>query len=197
MKDVIFRMRSWLAMAMLLIPMAMAEESTPRPRPRMQVWNASEQVIDLFWLKSDDEKIPNGTVKPGEDYLFTTSLGNRFRAVGRDDGKAMEFRCEVLIQAVRFDPTARDGIPAFYTQRVYAQGFPIVASAKVNPYALKEGEFLVNQMLAHRPEVRAAMIRSGARMCIMAHDEYSTDLPEHKRLENVPTKESAGKSPKD
>lgn len=186
-----------MVFALLLCPLVLAEELIPRPRPTMQVFNASEQVIDLFWLKSDDEKISNGTVKPGEDYLFTTSLGNRFRAVGRDDGKVMEFRCEVLIQAVRFDPTARDGIPAFYTQRVYAQGFPIVCSAKVNPYALKEGEFLVNQMLAHRPEVRAAMIRSGARMCIMAHNEYTTDLPEHKRLENVPTEESAGKTPKD
>ena len=44
----------------------------------------------------------------------------------------------VPVQAVRFDPKGQDGIPAFYAQRVSASGFPIVASANVNPYALKE-----------------------------------------------------------
>jgi hypothetical protein len=37
-------------------------------------------------------------------------------------------------------------------------------------------------MLAKRPDVRAAMIQSGARMCIMAHNEFTTDLPEFVRM---------------
>ena len=41
-----------------------------------------------------------------------------------------------------------DGVPAFYTQRVSAGGFPIVASARVNPYALKGAAYLVDLMLA-------------------------------------------------
>ena len=69
---------------------------------------------------------------------------------------------EVAVQAFRFDPPDKDGVPAFYTQRVSADGFPIVASAKVNPYALKEAAYLVDLMLARRPDVRTAMIRSGA-----------------------------------
>ncbi len=48
--------------------------------------------------------------------------------------------------------------------------------------ALKEAAFIVNMMLANRPEVRAAMIKSGARLCIMGHNEYTTDLPEFARL---------------
>ena len=51
----------------------------------------------------------------------------------------------------------------------------------MNPYALKEAAYLVDLMLAKRPDVRAAMIKSGARMCIMAHDEFTTDLPEFAR----------------
>lgn len=86
------------------------------------------------------------------------------------------------MQAARFAPQDKNGFPAFYTQSISANGFPIVASAKVNAYALKEAEFLVNQMLANRPDVRTAMITSGARMCIMAYNEYSTDLPEFFRL---------------
>jgi len=40
----------------------------------------------------------------------------------------------------------------------------------------------VDQMLANRPDVREAMIKSGARMCLMAWNEFTTDLPEFTRL---------------
>jgi hypothetical protein len=68
--------------------------------------------------------------------------------------------------------------PAFYTKYLDADGYPIVASEKVNDYALKEAAYLVNLMLARRPDVRAAMVKSGSRLCIIAHDEFTTDLPE-------------------
>jgi hypothetical protein len=51
----------------------------------------------------------------------------------------------------------------------------------VNDYALKEAAYLINMMLAKRPDVRDAMIKSGSRMIVMAHDEYTTDIPEHSR----------------
>ncbi len=69
-------------------------------------------------------------------------------------------------------------VPAFYSKYVDAEGYPIVASAQVNDYALKEAAYLVNLMLARRPDVRDAMIRSGSRLCIIAHNEFTTDLPE-------------------
>ena len=67
--------------------------------------------------------------------------------------------------------------PAFYTKHLDADGYPIVASEKVNDYALREAAYLINLMLAKRPDVRAAMIKSGSRLCIIAHNEYTTDLP--------------------
>lgn len=167
-----------------------SEDNEPRkgiaPRPRLQIINGSDQTVDVFWLKSATERIPNATVEPGKDTIFTTSPGHRFEVVGRGDQSSITVTSEVFVQAARFDPAGADGIPAFYTQRVSANGFPIVASAKVSPYALKEAEFLVNMMLAKRPDVRDAMIKSGARMCIMAHDEYTTDLPEFARLADHP-----------
>ena len=68
--------------------------------------------------------------------------------------------------------------PAFYKKYLDADGYPIVASGKVNDYALKEAAYLVNLMLAKRPDVRAVMIKSGSRLCIIAHDEFTTNLPE-------------------
>ena len=40
-----------------------------------------------------------------------------------------------------------------------------VDTAKVNAYALQEAAYLVNMMLAKRPDVREAMIKSGAQLC--------------------------------
>ncbi len=176
--------------ALLLIPSAALHAADARllPRPRLQIINGSGQTIDVFWLKSDGERVSNGSIAPGRDTIITTTLGHRFEIVGRDDKAAATVSSEVSVQAFRFDPHGRDGVPAFYTQRVSAGGFPIVASAKVHPYALKEAAFIVDTMLAQRPEVRQAMIKSGARLCIMAYNEYTTDLPEFVRLaqEKVP-----------
>ncbi|MCF7674517.1 MAG: hypothetical protein K9N23_11170 [Akkermansiaceae bacterium] len=174
-----------------LTPVAGAGADSPAPRPKLQIINGSDQPIDIFWLKSATERIPNGSVEPGRDNLITTTPGHRFEIVGRTDQSSLTVTSEVPVQAIRFDPNGRDGVPAFYTQRVSAHGFPIVGSAEVSPYALKEAEFLVNMMLAKRPDVCAAMIKSGARMCIMAHDEYTTELPEfvrmgHEKVEEFP-----------
>jgi len=73
-------------------------------------------------------------------------------------------------------------LPAFYKKYVSANGYPVVGSEKVSDYALKEAAYLVNLMLAKRPDVRAAMIKSGSHMIIMAHNEYTTDMPEHSHL---------------
>jgi len=175
---------------LLLAPLAAlkAADAPQLPRPRLQIINGSSQTVDIFWLKSDTERVSNGSVAPGKNTVITTTLGHRFEVVGRDDKATATVTSEVPVQGFRFDPKSRDGVPSFYTQSVSAGGFPIVASAKVNPYALKEAAYIVNMMLAKRPEVREAMIKSGARVCIMACNEYTTDLPEFAWLaeEKVP-----------
>jgi len=179
-----------LLAALLLAPLAAlnAADAPQPPRPKLQIINGSSQTLDIFWLKSDTERVPNGSVAPGKDAVITTTLGHRFAVVGHDDKTTATVTSVVPVQGFRFDPRGRDGVPTFYTQSVSANGFPIVASAKVNPYALKEAAFLVNMMLAKRPDVREAMIKSGARLCIMAYNEFTTDLPEFIRLseEKVP-----------
>jgi hypothetical protein len=80
------------------------------------------------------------------------------------------------------DPPTALGLPGFYKKYVSAYGYPIVSSEKVNDYALKEAAYLVNMMLAKRPDVREAMIKSGSRMIVMAHNEFTSDVPEHSKL---------------
>lgn len=79
-------------------------------------------------------------------------------------------------------PPAELKLDPIYTKYVSAEGYPIIGSAKVNDYALKEAAYLANMMLRKRPDVREAMIKSGSRLIIMAHDEYTTDVPEHSHL---------------
>ena len=158
------------------------EPAKQSPRPRLQFLNGSKQTIDIYWLKSDTERVPNGTLEPGKDTIITTTLGHRFAVVGRDDKFESTVTSLVPVQGFRFDPPSKDGIPAFYTQLHLADGFPIVASKNVNPYALKEAAYILDLMLANRPDVRKAMVQSGARLCIIAHNEYTTDLPEFVRM---------------
>jgi hypothetical protein len=79
-------------------------------------------------------------------------------------------------------PPAELKLDSVYTKYISASGYPIVASDKVNNYALKEAAYLVDMMLAKRPDVREAMIDSGSRLIVMAHCELTTDIPEHSKL---------------
>ena len=157
------------------------------PRAKLQIINGTDQPVDVFWLKSDQERVPSGTIEPGEDTNITTTLGHRFAIRGRDDDSESTVVSEALVQAYRVG-----GIPDFYTQRSEAHGYPIVASARVNPFALQEAAYLVDLMLAQRPDVREAMIKSGSRLSILAWNEFTTDQPEWKWLAKTPLPEFPG-----
>ena len=175
-----------LSFILLAAATACAQSLSPAGRPQLQFINGSAGPIDIFWMKSDTERVPNGTVQPGKDSIIGTTIGHRFVVVSRDDKQERSVTCEVPVQAFRYEPRSADGVPPFYTQVVRANGYPICASAKVSPFALKEAAYLVDQMLAQRPDVRAAMIKSGSRLCILAHNEFTTDQPEFAHLEPVP-----------
>ena len=167
-------MKSFSSLALLAITLTSADGESDRRRPMLQVINGSNQPVDILWLKTDTERVPNGSVAAGSDTVITTTLGHHFELVGRNDKTVAKVTSDVPVQGFRFDPQGEDGVPAFYAQSVSANGFPIVASAKVNPYALKEAAFLVNLMLANRPDVRTAMIRRPAQVHLPRGDEGRT-----------------------
>tara|TARA_A100001037_G_C14988999_1_gene561665 strand:- start:37 stop:951 length:915 start_codon:yes stop_codon:yes gene_type:complete len=80
-------------------------------------------------------------------------------------------------------PPAELNLPGFYQKYLSANGYPIVSSARVNDYALREAAYLVDMMLAKRPDVRRAMIKSGSRMIVIGHNEFTTDIPEYRHLQ--------------
>lgn len=76
----------------------------------------------------------------------------------------------------------RLGLSPFYTQLLSAGGFPIVSSAKVSPYALREAAHLIDRMLDGRDDIRRKLIENKVRFAIMAVDEMTTAIPEHATL---------------
>ncbi|NCF93347.1 MAG: hypothetical protein GWQ05_20685 [Verrucomicrobiaceae bacterium] len=90
------------------------------------------------------------------------------------------FPTMLAAQANKFQvtaPPAKLKVDPFYKKYVSAGGLPVLSSEKVNDYALKEAAFLVTEMLALRPDVLQAMIKSGSRFCVIGHNEFTTDLP--------------------
>ena len=70
----------------------------------------------------------------------------------------------------------------FYVKHVSAGGLPVLSSAKVSDFALLEAAYLLDRMFEHRPDVRQAMIDRGARVGILAVNEFTTDIPEHSHM---------------
>ena len=68
----------------------------------------------------------------------------------------------------------------FYEQWINVGGLPVIASAKVNPYALKEAAWLILKMIGHRPDIIRAMVGNKARFAVIAHTEVITEIPEYR-----------------
>ena len=69
---------------------------------------------------------------------------------------------------------------AFYKKYADANGYPILASAKVPDAAVAIVRDQVNYMLGHRPDIRDTMIAHGGRVVVMAETEYTMDVPEQR-----------------
>ena len=66
----------------------------------------------------------------------------------------------------------------FYQKYVDVGGMPVLGSTNVTDFALREAEWIVRQMLTNRADILRALGSNGARLVVMAHNEYTTDLPE-------------------
>jgi len=174
---------------------------------RLQILNGSGKKVEIYRLigvVTDGDGIDGegndgegnrelvAVVEPDKNKMVRTRIGEKITVVEPESQSQSVVTCVVPVQGYRVG-----GIPECYTQRTDAQGFPIVATANVSPYALKEAVYLVDQMLAHRPDIRTAMIQSGARLCIIGWNEFTTDLPEWDWLARNPLPDYPGISPKD
>ncbi len=73
-------------------------------------------------------------------------------------------------------------LDSFYQKSITLDGFPIVASEKVDDAALLEAAAIVKGMLAGRDDILTAMAQSKVRLAVMAVSEFTCDIPEHSDL---------------
>ena len=93
--------------------------------------------------------------------------------------QSLEQRAEDwLKQATISAPPESLKLDPFYKKYVPVFEIPIVASEKAHDAALLEVGYLVNMMLGNRPDICKAMVRSNTRLAVIAHAEFTTDLPE-------------------
>ena len=67
----------------------------------------------------------------------------------------------------------------FYQQWINVKGFPVLASAEVNPYALKEAAWVIWQMIGHRPDILRVLAQDRQRLSVLSINESLGDLPEY------------------
>ncbi len=74
------------------------------------------------------------------------------------------------------------GLSAFYRQWTDVDGYPVIASENVNPYAVKEAAWLIRHLTSHRPDVLRAMVNEKAGFIVIAYNEMQTQIPEYSNL---------------
>ena len=70
----------------------------------------------------------------------------------------------------------------FYQQWINVEGFPVLSSEKVSPYALKEAAWLIWQMTRHQPYILKVIAQDRQRLSVVFFDESLGDLPEYERI---------------
>ena len=78
-------------------------------------------------------------------------------------------------------PAVRDffQLDPYYQQWINVRGFPVLASAEVRPYTLKEAAWTIGHMVGHRPDILKAMAQIKARFSIVPHNKHLPDIPEY------------------
>jgi cyclophilin family peptidyl-prolyl cis-trans isomerase len=81
---------------------------------------------------------------------------------------------ESLRQARHLDP--------FYQKYLSVEGFAILGSTKVSDPALREAAWILQHVLSARPDILRALDNEHVHVTVMAWNEYTTDVPEHRDL---------------
>ncbi|MFK5921992.1 MAG: sulfatase-like hydrolase/transferase [Verrucomicrobiota bacterium] len=165
--------------------------------------NNRSTPVTVFWIDAKGKRAQQFTISPGGQQRRITYAGHAWLVADDKDADLGHFVATDTpawadIPAIRLPsnhgkennaarypitaPPAELKLDPFYQKYLNFNGFPILSSEKVSDYAIREAAYLLQMMLAQRPDVLDAMAASGARLTVMAHNEFTTDVPEHARM---------------
>lgn len=78
----------------------------------------------------------------------------------------------------------REGARGFYKKYFDISGMPLVAASEVADEALERSRWIVQHLLAGRPDVLDAMVRDHMYLIVIGKDQLYCDLPEYSRAPN-------------
>lgn len=88
-----------------------------------------------------------------------------------------------LVSGVAADPApVQPAVAGFYTQRIDANGLPVLGSAQPAKAALEAARGIVLNMLSHRTDILEQLKKAGVRVAVIGAGEVTTDLPEYATL---------------
>jgi cyclophilin family peptidyl-prolyl cis-trans isomerase len=89
----------------------------------------------------------------------------------------------VAVRTVPDDLRRELDLAPFYQKNVMVGALALVGSAQLSDAALREAAWIVGHMLPGRDDILKSMADQGVRLAVMAWNEFTTDLPEHRHLE--------------
>lgn len=74
-------------------------------------------------------------------------------------------------------------LDAFYQKHTEVAGLSIAGSTNVSDFALREAAWIIGHMMEGREDILRAMASNRVHIAVMAWNEFTTDVPEHRRLQ--------------
>jgi len=96
------------------------------------------------------------------------------RAVGAQD----EWRVGPVPDTLR----AQLNLSPFYQKYTEVGGLPILGSANVSDFALREAAWIIRHEVGDRDDILREMASNKVRVVVMAWNEFTTDVPEHSSM---------------
>jgi hypothetical protein len=104
------------------------------------------------------------------------------QAVAEPDTPRVTAPSDAFFERVREQD--RTAARAFYAKMVDVGGMPVAAAAPVDDLALRRAHAIVTRMLAGRPDILAALVKSRMYLIIIGRDQVYTDMPEYRHHPN-------------
>ena len=155
-------------------------------------FNNRSEPVELLWMDRKGNPKSYGQIDAGEKKRQQTRPGAAWQIALPDQPTPLghfivdDRSARAVIPAIYriLKPPKELALDSFYHKYVNVGSYPVVSSHKVSDFALLEAAYLIETMLAKRPDILKALGETGSRMTIMAHDEFTTDIPEHAHLGN-------------
>ena len=132
---------------------------------------AEDGIIRIWRINTSFEENSNGGIQILHIDTYFQQLPIANPANGNDIPDPIPLPA-VVREFFKLDP--------YYEQWINVRGLPVIASARVNPYALKETAWLIEKTIGHRSDLLRTMVSNKARFAVIPYTDVITEIPEYR-----------------